>query len=65
MGPLVGAGQWVTQLSHGHLAITRCTAGDALQADPQGTHWYQDLQLLTDVITCHGVPGRQQPVAGR
>eukprot|EP00775_Hariotina_reticulata_P006312 gene6312-6547_t len=35
-----------------------------VMADPEGKHWYQDLQLLTDVITGHGVPARQQPVPG-
>ncbi|WIA28754.1 hypothetical protein OEZ86_011287 [Tetradesmus obliquus] len=33
-------------------------------SDPAGSDWYQDLQLLTDVITSHGVPSRTQPVPG-
>eukprot|EP00878_Enallax_costatus_P027545 GHUV01029672.1.p1 GENE.GHUV01029672.1~~GHUV01029672.1.p1 ORF type:complete len:256 (+),score=92.69 GHUV01029672.1:727-1494(+) len=33
-------------------------------SDPAGHHWYQDLRLLTDVVTSHGVPARPQPVAG-
>jgi hypothetical protein len=32
--------------------------------DPAGDAWYQDLQLLHDTITAHGVPLRHQPLPG-
>eukprot|EP00879_Flechtneria_rotunda_P010290 GHRR01010758.1.p1 GENE.GHRR01010758.1~~GHRR01010758.1.p1 ORF type:complete len:345 (+),score=111.87 GHRR01010758.1:1674-2708(+) len=35
-----------------------------VMSDPDGTDWYQDLQLLMDVITSHGVPRREKPLPG-
>ncbi|GBF99769.1 hypothetical protein Rsub_12397 [Raphidocelis subcapitata] len=32
--------------------------------DPAGDSWYQDLQLLADVATSHGVPMRSRPAPG-
>jgi len=32
--------------------------------DPAGDAWYQDLQLIHDCITSHGVPLKSHPVPG-
>lgn len=37
-------------------------AAALVMTDPDD--WYQDLQLLADVITSHGVPARLRPVPG-